>query len=154
MFRGLSSITIDTKGRIAMPRRYRDSLLADSSTQWVLTIDTESRCLLLYLSPEWEQIEQKLLALPSFDPSTRRIQRLLIGHATDVEMDKQGRMLVSPVLRDYAGLDGPAMLVGQGNKFELWSEAQWVLNREAWLAADNQLTAAMLNSKQLAELAL
>lgn len=137
MFRGINGINIDTKGRIAMPTKYRDRLQLDSNGSVVLTIDTEERCLLLYPLPEWEEIERKLAALPSFNPAARRIQRLLIGHATDVEMDGQGRILLPPLLREYAGLNKRAVLVGQGKKFELWDEAHWTTSRDKWLEESN-----------------
>lgn len=140
MFRGINGLKIDAKGRIVMPSRYRERLLLDSHGTIVLTIDTEEQCLLLYPNPEWEKIEQKLAALPSFNPAARRIQRLLIGHATDVEMDGQGRVLLPPLLRDYAGLRKRAVLVGQGKKFELWDEAHWEEKRQQWLAEESQVT--------------
>lgn len=137
MFRGITSINIDAKGRMAVPKRYRDSLMlqaaADASHQVVVTIDTESPCLLLYPALEWEVIESKLQSLPSFNPAARRIQRLLIGHATELEIDGNGRLLLPPVLRDYAKFDKKLMLVGQGKKFEIWDEATWNNMREEWL---------------------
>jgi len=134
MFRGLNAVNIDTKGRIAMPTRYRDALLHESEGQVVITIDTEVTCLLMYPLVEWEKIEAKLQSLPSFNPQARRIQRLLIGHATELEMDSNGRLLIPPLLREYAGLDKCIMLVGQGRKFELWDEQQWQNGRESWLS--------------------
>ncbi|HVE43672.1 MAG TPA: division/cell wall cluster transcriptional repressor MraZ [Gammaproteobacteria bacterium] len=134
MFRGINGVNIDEKGRIVMPTRYREHL-RDSGI--VLTIDTEERCLLLYPSIEWEEIERKLAGLPSFNSAARRIQRLLIGHATDVEMDTQGRFLLPPLLREYAGLEKRAVLVGQGKKFELWNEAHWEACRGRWLEEES-----------------
>ena len=138
MFRGVNGINIDVKGRIVMPTRYRDRLQHDSRGCVVLTIDTEERCLLLYPLPAWEEIENKLAALPSFNHAARRIQRLLIGHATEVDLDNHGRILLPPLLREYAGLKKHAMLVGQGNKFELWDDSQWQQRRSEWLAAEAQ----------------
>lgn len=134
MFRGINGVNVDEKGRIVMPTRYRERL-RDSGI--VLTIDTEERCLLLYPSIEWEEIERKLAGLPSFNSAARRIQRLLIGHATDVEMDTQGRFLLPPLLREYAGLEKRAVLVGQGKKFELWNEAHWEVCRGRWLEEES-----------------
>jgi len=133
MFRGINSILLDAKGRMAMPARYREQLQQSSVSQLVVTIDTESPCLLLYPLPEWEIIEQKIQALPSFNKTARRIQRLLIGHATEVELDANGRLLLPPLLREYAQLDKKMMLVGQGKKFELWDEQQWHNGRANWL---------------------
>ncbi len=146
MFRGITNINIDVKGRIAVPMRYRDALVEKASVthshQVVVTIDTESPCLLLYPSIEWDMIENKLQNLPSFNPATRRIQRLLIGHATELEIDSNGRLLVPTVLREYAKLDKKIMLVGQGKKFEIWDEDTWNNMRKEWLATSidqNQL---------------
>ncbi|OGT43326.1 MAG: cell division/cell wall cluster transcriptional repressor MraZ [Gammaproteobacteria bacterium RIFCSPHIGHO2_12_FULL_40_19] len=139
MFRGINGINIDAKGRVAMPTRYRERLLLDSHSSVVLTIDTEERCLLLYPLPEWEEIERKIASLPSFNPAARRIQRLLIGHATDIEMDAQGRILLPSMLREYAGLKKRAVLVGQGKKFELWDEAHWDESRGRWLEAESAM---------------
>jgi MraZ protein len=133
VFRGINGVNIDAKGRIVMPTRCRERLLLNGQSGVVLTIDTEERCLLLYPVQEWEEIERKLAGLPSFNPAARRIQRLLMGHATDVEMDNQGRILLPPLLREYAGLNKSAMLVGQGKKFEIWDESHWNESRERWL---------------------
>ena len=139
MFRGVNGINIDVKGRIVMPTRYRDRLQQESRGCVVLTIDTEERCLLLYPIAAWEDIENKLAALPSFNSSARRIQRLLIGHATEAEIDSHGRILLPPLLREYAGLNKRVMLVGQGKKFELWDEEHWQKCRNKWLDEDSNL---------------
>lgn len=136
MFRGITNINIDAKGRMAVPVRYRDFLSEESEQQLILTIDTEWPCLLLYPTQEWEVIEAKLQSLSSFNPATRRIQRLLIGHATELEMDNTGRILLPPLLRQHASLDKTAMLVGQGKKFELWDEGTWIDHRHRWLAEE------------------
>lgn len=137
MFRGVNAVNIDAKGRIVMPTRYRDRLLEENSHQIVMTIDTEERCLLIYPLHAWELIESQLAKLPSFNPQARRIQRLLIGHATEAELDNQGRVLIAPLLRDYAGLNKKAVLVGQGKKFELWDETHWQERRGQWLAEES-----------------
>lgn len=116
-----------------MPTRYREQLQSDANRQLIATIDTEEACLLLYQLPDWEVIESKLAKLPSFNQAARRIQRLLIGHATELEMDGQGRILIPPMLREYAGLEKKAILLGQGNKFELWSDASWQERRGQWI---------------------
>lgn len=138
MFRGINPINLDPKGRLAMPTRYRDQLRRDCHGHLVATIDTESHCLLLYPLHEWEIIEQKIQALPSFNRVTRRIQRLLIGHATEVELDSQGRLLLPQTLRDYAHLNKEIVLVGQGKKFELWDEKAWHAHRQAWLQEESE----------------
>ena len=142
MFRGINGVSVDAKGRVVMPARYRDSLQRDNKV--VLTIDTEERCLLLYSLADWEVIEAKLANLPSFNPIARRIQRLLIGHATDVEMDGQGRILLPPLLREYASLDKNAVFVGQGKKLEIWDEQHWVQSRDRWLHEEASINSAEL----------
>lgn len=137
MFRGINAIHIDGKGRLAIPTRYRDTLGVDTDNALVLTIDTEETCLLLYPLQQWQVIEEKIQRLPSFDPVARRIQRLLIGHATDVVLDSTGRILVPQVLRDYAQLDKKVLMIGQGKKFELWSEQLWETRRDHWLQEES-----------------
>ncbi|MCX7125346.1 MAG: division/cell wall cluster transcriptional repressor MraZ [Gammaproteobacteria bacterium] len=134
MFRGLSSGQIDSKGRITIPANYRTLMVEESSGSLVVTIDTQSRCLLLYPFPQWQIIEEKLESLPSFSPGARRIQRLVLGHATEVELDRQGRILLPNLLRDHAELDKTVMLVGLGKKIEIWSEPLWEDARATWLA--------------------
>lgn len=129
MFRGINAITIDVKGRLSIPARYREGL----GDHVVVTIDTEEACLLLYPSTEWQEIEANLQRLPSFNAVARRIQRLLIGHATDVELDANARILLPPLLREYAHLDKKVVMIGQGNKFEIWDEMGWQTRRQAWL---------------------
>ncbi len=135
-FRGVSNLSLDAKGRIVLPARYRDRLLEICQSQLVVTIDTDQPCLLIYPLPEWEQIEEKIEALPSFNPTTRRIQRLLIGHATEVEVDGNGRMLLSGPLREYARLGKKVVLIGQDKKFELWDEGLWNDRMDSWLEGD------------------
>lgn len=137
MFRGINAIHIDGKGRLAMPTRYREALGMDSGNALVITIDTEETCLLLYPVHQWQMIEEKIQRLPSFDPVSRRIQRLLIGHATDVSLDGSGRLLLPQVLRDYAKLEKRVLMIGQGSKFELWSEALWEARRDQWLVEES-----------------
>jgi MraZ protein len=118
---------------MAMPMRFRDMCTLVSAGKLVITIDTEEACLMIYPLPEWELIQAKLEQLPSFNPEARRIQRLLIGHATDVELDGNGRILLPAVLRDYAQLEKKAILLGQGKKIELWSESLWNGRRDEYL---------------------
>lgn len=143
MFRGITAINLDPKGRIAIPTKYREQLITETERRIVLTIDTESPCLLLYPFLEWGTIEAKISALPSFNKAARRIQRLLIGHATEIELDPNGRILVPAVLQNYAKLNKTLMLVGQGKKFELWDNNVWEEHRSQWLqeeaAGENNL---------------
>ncbi len=132
MFRGVNTLNLDAKGRMAIPTRYRDRLRDICASQLVITVDKD-HCLLLYPEPEWAEIERKLDSLPSFNKAARVLQRLYIGHAQELEMDGQGRILVPPELRKFANLDRRIALVGQGKKFELWDEATWTGNRDVWL---------------------
>jgi MraZ protein len=129
MFRGGTPISLDNKGRLAVPARYREELISLCAGHLIITADP-SRCLLIYPHPVWEPIEQKLNSLSSFNPQTRSLQRLLVGNASDVEMDSSGRILVPPPLREFAGLSKEVVLVGQGAKFELWDDEKWNLQIE------------------------
>jgi MraZ protein len=124
MFRGASKITLDSKGRMAIPTRYRDEIVVRSSGSLIATIDRDP-CLLIYPLPDWEEVERRLMRLPANKPANRAFQRRMVGHAADMEMDSHGRILISKELRDFAGLGKQVMLIGQGNKFELWDEERW-----------------------------
>ncbi|HEX7034773.1 MAG TPA: division/cell wall cluster transcriptional repressor MraZ [Pseudomonadales bacterium] len=144
MFRGINSVSLDAKGRMALPARLRDTFASVSGGQLVVTIDTSERCLLLYPLPLWEEVQRKLENLPNVNPRSRMLQRLLIGHATDLEPDSSGRVLLPQKLRDYAELDKKLVLVGQGNKVEIWSEPRWEAQMAQWLSDESvaQLAAA------------
>ena len=137
MFRGATKVTLDAKGRLAIPTRYRDRLAARCEGQLVATVDKDY-CLLIYPFPDWEEIERKLVRLPSLNKQARRLQRLMVGHASEIEIDGHGRILLPRELRDFAGLGRQAMLIGQGNKFELWDEESWNEKRDEWLAAEDE----------------
>lgn len=132
MFRGVSAISLDEKGRLAVPTRYRAELGDCCDNQIVVTVGLD-KCLLLYPLPEFEEIERKLVKLPALNKKAKRLQRLLIGHATECEMDGQGRFLIPEPLRRFAGLDKKVALIGQGNKFEIWDEERWGLARDTWI---------------------
>ncbi len=130
MFRGVQHINMDAKGRLAMPARQREPLLSQCSGQIVVTIDTQVSCLVIYPLPDWERIEQQIQSLPALKPAVKRFQRLVLGYATDLELDGNGRLLLPQPLRDYAQLDKKLVLVGQGNKLELWAEELWLAERD------------------------
>jgi len=115
---------------MAIPAKCREPLLSSCAGRVVMTAHTQDKCVLLYPENEWQSILPKIEALPTFNKAALRAQRLLIGYACPLELDGNGRVLVPPTLRDYAGLEKKLMLVGLGKKFELWSE-------EAWLASIN-----------------
>lgn len=125
MFRGIAEIHLDPKGRLAIPAKYREVLAELCRGELVATIDIRDACLRIYPLPVWQELEVQLEALPSTDPGVRRIQRLLLGYASDLQMDGNGRVLLPPSLRKYAQLDKKMVLVGMGKKFELWSEDNW-----------------------------
>lgn len=134
MFRGVNTISLDSKGRLAMPSRYRDHLMSQFGGCLVATIDPMAKCLLLYPIDIWEEIQKKIEGLSSFNSDTRRFQRMMIGYATDLELDGSGRVLLPQVLRAHAELDKQVALVGQGKKLELWSEANWDEQRTLWMS--------------------
>ena len=139
MFRGATKVSLDDKGRMVLPTRYREPVLERGHGKLVITVDRD-QCLLLYPLPDWEEIERKLMSLPSMHPQSRKLQRLMVGHATDMELDGHGRVSVPPELREFAGLDQRAMLIGQGNHFDLWDETRWTGRRDLWLAGDETTT--------------
>lgn len=132
LFRGANNLSLDVKGRLTLPTRYRQDIIDMCDGNMVITVDPDM-CLLLYPREEWLVIEQKIAALPTLNKQSRILQRFLIGHATDVEMDKNGRLLLPPTLRTFAKLDKQIMLVGQGKKFEIWDELRWTQNTQQWM---------------------
>ncbi|MBK1716479.1 division/cell wall cluster transcriptional repressor MraZ [Thiocystis violacea] len=132
MFRGVSIVNLDAKGRLAIPSRHRERLQETCDSHLVVTVDRD-RCLLLYPEPEWEIIERKFAALPALDPTARSLQRLYVGNAQEVDIDAQGRILLPHYLREFASLDKRAAFVGQGIKFEIWDEQAWHARNEAAL---------------------
>lgn len=134
MLRGVTSLNLDSKGRMSIPTKYREGLARQCEGRMVLTVADHDHALWLYPLPEWEEIERKLVRLPSLHKQTLRLKRLLIGHATEVEMDGSGRILLPAELRGFATLDKNVMLIGLGNKFEIWAEADWNARCSEWLA--------------------
>lgn len=123
VFRGVSELVLDVKGRLAIPSRHREGLAGDGG-HVIITAD-HGGCLLIYPFVEWQPIEGQLMSLSAFDDKIRSLQRLIVGHADEVEIDAAGRILVPPALRRYAGLDKRVVLVGQGRKLELWDDVKW-----------------------------
>ncbi len=121
---------------MAIPTRYRERLSTRCDGQMIVTVDKD-HCLLVYPLPDWEELERKLVRLPSMNKVARRIMRIMVGYATEVDMDGNGRILVSRELRQFASLERQAMLIGQGNKFELWDEEIWNGKRDEWLSEED-----------------
>lgn len=138
MFRGASKVTLDAKGRLAIPSRFREHLLTRADGRLVATVD-RAGCLLIYPQPEWEDFARRLNALPGLKPQVREYQRVMLGNATDLEMDGQSRVLISRALREFAGLEKQARLVGHGKKFELWDEERWSERLTEWATSDEPL---------------
>ena len=148
MFRGVQHINLDAKGRLSVPARQRESLLDISAGSIVVSIDTQSSCLVLYPLREWERIERDIQNLPTLNPAIRRFQRLVLGYASDLDLDSNGRILLPGAVREYAHLEKRVVLVGQGNKLELWSESLWEAECEAALAAEeDDLPAELMELK-------
>jgi MraZ protein len=139
MFRGATKITLDDKGRMVIPNRYREQINELAQGRLVVTVDKD-QCLVIYPLPEWELIERKLMSLPSLNATARRLQRLMVGHATDLPLDGHGRVLLPPELREFAQLERHGMLIGQGNRFELWDERRWSERRDLWLKTEEAAT--------------
>ena len=150
MFKGISNLSIDVKGRASMPQRYRSDFSSKNKSKLVITADKD-KCLLIYTQSSWAIIEKKLSNLPSYNKEARFIQRLLIGYATESEIDSQGRFLIQIPLREYAGIQKKIILLGQGSKFELWSENIWNKNMKSWLVSQSNDDS---NNNALSELKL
>ena len=133
MFRGVNQVNLDSKGRMAIPTRYRDELRADTDSHLIITVNISERALWLYTLPEWERIEAKVSSLPSFDKNAAILKSFLLGRATDVDMDASGRLLIPAPLREHAQLKKQIVLAGQGNKFEIWDEANWTAQNDEWM---------------------
>lgn len=120
MFTGASNLSIDAKGRMAIPTRYRDAL----GVNLVVTADP-SGCLLLFAADAWQPFEARVSALPNMNPRIKAMQRMWLGYKSDCEVDGAGRVVLTPEMRDYAKLDRKVQMIGQGDRFELWSERGW-----------------------------
>ncbi|NND90376.1 MAG: division/cell wall cluster transcriptional repressor MraZ [Granulosicoccus sp.] len=131
-FRGITKLSVDAKGRVAMPKNHRDKLEEHGIKELVVTVDKTAGCLLIYPPPIFDELEEKVMALANHDDAAREAQRRFVGHATELELDGTGRMLLPAELRDYAGIGRKAFLIGQGKKFELWEERAWEAECDKW----------------------
>ena len=131
MFRGEHPLTLDDRARVAVPSKYRKRLRESSGGLLVVTISVMERCLVVYPFPEWQRIESDLEKMPGLHNQVHVMNHVLVGQATECEMDGHGRILLSPSLRDFAGLDPKdaegrnVRMIGQISKFELWREDRW-----------------------------
>lgn len=143
MFRGVSPINLDAKGRLAIPTRYREALQDCCDRRMVVTVAVDNRgvgekgCLWLYPLPEWELLEQKINKFPTLNKTARKLQRFLIGYANECEMDAQGRLSLPEKLRKFAGMEKHVVLLGQLNKFEIWNEEIWTAQENDWLNGED-----------------
>lgn len=144
MFQGATGLNLDAKGRLAVPTRHRDPLQSGPSGKLVLTAHPH-KCLLLYPAAAWEPIRARIMTFSSFDPQLTLWKRLLVGFAEELELDGSGRLLISPALRKFAGLEKQLMLVGQGSHFELWSQEAWDRQLEQLETGPDKLPAGMEN---------
>jgi len=133
VFLGVSTLNLDAKGRMAIPAKYREALAECCASRVVVTINPREHCLWLYPEAEWNEIARKVAQLPTLNRQNLILQRLLLGHASELEMDGQGRILLSTELREYARLGKKISLIGQGHKFEIWDADGMLAEREGWL---------------------
>ena len=124
MFRGAAKVTLDVKGRMVLPARTRERLAQLGERQLVATVDRD-QCVLIYPLSDWQKIQDQLMNLPNLNSEARWLQRLMVGYATDLDIDGHGRVLIPGELREFTGLQRDAMLFGQGNHLELWDEVAW-----------------------------
>ena len=144
MFFGENAINLDAKGRLAIPMRYREALAVQCQSRLVLTysaFDSGS----LWLQPEktWEGVRDDVMALPSFNPSHRALQRRLVGSATALEPDGNGRILLPPSLRQATGIEKRVIMLGMGKRFEIWDEDAYLAKREEEANLDEQASPEM-----------
>jgi len=132
MFLGISSVNLDAKGRLAIPARHRDKLIALSGGKLIVTVEVLEPCLLLYTLPAWEQVQNSLTGLSNVKRSNRQIQRLMLGYASDVDVDGSGRIRIPSELRAYADIQKQVILMGQGKKIEIWDSESWQKRVADW----------------------
>ena len=145
MFSGVSNLNLDSKNRIAIPAKYRDVILNEHDNRLVITLES-AKCLLIYPESIWEVVRNKVQNLPnSVHPLVKSYQRLVLGHAETLELDKTGRILLPATLRQMIGLSNELALVGMGDKFELWDKVKWDEETSQALQASAEDLAGLLN---------
>lgn len=152
MLRGFSNLALDAKGRLSVPARYREQVASACANRLVVTVNPWDKCLWLYPAPEWEIAEAKLMQLSDAERLDRRTKQILRGYATDCDLDGHGRILIPPELREFAGLERDVVLLGQGNRFEIWNRPAWDARREEWFEQVEQPAGEL--SGKLRELSL
>lgn len=148
MFGGVSTLNLDSKGRLAIPARYREVVLSKLGSTLVVTLDSSDH-LLLYPEIYWKVVEDKLIALPSGNSALKAYQRLVLGHAEMLDMDTAGRILIPSRLRECVSLGKEVAFVGMGNRFELWNATDWDRLTVETLAMDRDALNAALGDFSL-----
>jgi MraZ protein len=129
LFIGRYLHTIDSKGRVSIPVKFREILVERYEEKLILTSDFD-QCLVAYPTEEWRLIEEKTKGLPMMQPEVKDFMRFFYSRAVECVLDKQGRILIPPSLREYAGLNKEIVLIGMYNKVEVWDNKKWI-DREA-----------------------
>lgn len=124
-FSGKHYYTVDPKGRIIIPAPFREIISTNYSTKLCIVNAAFDRCLHIYPLEEWNKFEEKVRALPKMDEAVKFLMRRVIGSAVEVEMDKQGRVLIPVALREDSGISGEIVIVGQIEKIEIWDRKEW-----------------------------
>ena len=127
LFLGSYEHAMDDKGRVALPARFRDVLVAAGDSRLILTtnVDPAGQCLVAYTLKEWQAFHERIAGLPQFDEAVIRLKRLHIAGATECSADRQGRILIPPLLREYAGLKSQVVFAGLGANIEIWDRGRW-----------------------------
>lgn len=139
-FRGNYTLSVDAKGRMAVPKKFRDVVAVESHNQIVLTIDVSKKCLSLYMEPEFSEKESQIMSLKGAiqNPLVRDLQRVFVGLAHTLELDGQGRFLVPKSIQKFFPLEKSMVLVGQMSRFEIWRESDWEAFLEETFANSDQ----------------
>lgn len=146
MFRGRFEHSIDTKGRVSIPSKFREILSTNFDERLIITNFDD--CLWAYPCAEWQKIEERVAALPQFKPEVKALQRVFISAANECPIDRQGRILIPQTLRDYAGINRDLVFVGMTRRIEIWSTERWLKTFETSQADLKQM------AEKLAELGL
>lgn len=141
-------MSVDSKGRLAIPARHRDVLLRQYAPTMVLTLESDDH-LLIYPEQHWLEVQSRLLKLPTGNPVLKAYQRLVLGHAETQQIDASGRLLLPTVLRGLVNLTKEVALVGMGNRFELWDMERWQAQTREALQIDREQLAEQLGDFSL-----
>ena len=153
-FRGIASATLDAKGRMALPARHRETMMAACDGLVTVTTSLHDTCLMLYPRTAWESVQEALEALPNIRSEVRWVQHVLIGSATDLALDGSGRLLLPAELRRDAELEKRLSLVGLGNKIEIWREDIWERHKQEGWKGNGKLPAEVAEIEELKRLSL